>query len=268
MKYVVTLALLLSVQEIVFSQQYYVLHHTGVIKQKNNIVVKDGTNIPAAEPLTYDSKDDKLFVFIPHKGNCQLNLSARAKQEGNVWVEAMLGSVQLKLTKGNMFGQSGTAVLAYDLHPDSRYSSYLLLQTINPYLFNQNAYPASGIFYLQITEPGKESQKIDLSTDKDTLFLKAEYFANHPDSTHYILAYDGGTHAKALADIHPVLDTTGKMDRLTALMIGKLKSPGLPRDSLMNQCYFTVYQVLGMPCMVSFQRSFSKIYAKLNTARP
>jgi plastocyanin len=261
------LAILFIVQAA--SAQYTVTKVVGIVKvQATNQPLKPGFKLKDDDMLVFSTALDMVRVIVPGKGIFVITPSPRPGNANSMIVEMMKSVLKVKSREGYLSGRSEESDLIPDAwQTETAVNNRIHVGTMNAYQFDPAKYNVSNgsRFFLQVDAAGSNPQVHALKTSGDTLFLAATDFPPANDNTR--ITYKIGffdkekNSSESLATIVPYLDTTNEMESIIEVI--KSANTDMPAGQLRKVCYAEVYEALGKPAMINFNRAFEMASTKL-----
>lgn len=260
---------LLLVNKLCFSQ-YTVTKVVGKVTNKTSgEPLKPGSKLKDDDLLAFSTSNDILRVIVAGKGIYVISPSPKSQKSNEFWVEMLKSALHIKSKEGYLSGrEENTVYLPATLETEDQLNSRLLIAAENKYVFDSKVYnPVNGSrFFLQIEYPDSNPVIRPLRTVGDTLILYAADFetANREGFTKgkYKLGFysKDKNSSESIIEIRPYVDKEGEMETIIRLII----SESIEKDPLKLQqaSYAEVYEALGKPSDIVFQRVFHRLMAE------
>jgi len=242
--------------------QYTVTKVIGNVKKKSGEKITIGSQLKETDVLVFSKPEDMVRVIITGKGTYVLTPSPKAEIEKNALVEMLKSTKFLKSKEGYLSSRGEFSELVPDVFKTiDSINSKILIAKENYYLFDPGRFDinSGGGFYL--SRKYSRAKSVPLKTKGDTLFISLTDFHVVPANS---MIYEIGYYDKqdnryrTLAELKPYLDKNGEMEKIIRVIV---KETSIKDDeSLVQQeAYEEVYEALGKPSDLVFEKTFRKV---------
>jgi hypothetical protein len=257
----IVLVLLTLYNSCICYSQYTVTKVIGhVINQTSGQILYPGSKLRDDDMLAFSSANDMLRVIVSGKGIYVISPGPRSEVQQSAIVDMLKSALKIKAREGYLSSRSEEdELIPAVLQTDASINTNNLLRTENKYLFDPRNYPVSNgnRFFLQTEVMGSPPVIRPLKTLADTLFLYASDVQTN--NAVYKLGFFSKekNSSQLLAEIKPLMDSTLAMETIIQLIVDENKQTD--KSVLKRACYTEVYEAIGKPSALLFNRAFDKI---------
>lgn len=251
------------------SAQYTVTKIVGEVTNKTSGErLKPGSKLKDDDMLQFSSDKDLVRVIVSGKGIYIISPTPRKESQQSLIVEMLKSALKIKSKEGYLSGRSEESYLIpAAFETETTVNNKMLITNETKYLFDKAKYNTSNgnRFFLQVEADGKKPEIRALKTSADTLFISASDFVPSQASAGAV-KYKIGFYTKdknsseSLAPIRPYVDTMGEMETIVTIIVEDHQEKDL--EKLKQVCYAEVYESLGKPSQLDFDRIFSRLTAR------
>lgn len=248
--------------------QYTVTKIVGLVTNKTTgELLKPGSKLRDDDMLEFSSERDLIRVIVSGKGVYVISPTPRRSSSQSAIVEMLKTALKLKSREGYLSGRSEEfAYVPESLNTETAVNNRLLITEETRYLFDRNKYPVKNgnRFFLQIESGATQPQIRALTTVGDTILMRVSDFARsgNDENARYKLGFFNKemNSSESIANIRPYLDTTGEMTTILTVLIKDAEEKDA--EKLKQLCYAEIYEALGKPSQIDFDRTFEKLIAQ------
>jgi hypothetical protein len=250
--------------------QYTVTKVVGIVNiQGTNQPLKPGSKLKDDDILVFSTALDMVRVIVPGKGIFVITPTPKQGNANSMIVEMMKSVLKVKSREGYLSGRSEESDLVPDAwQTETAVNNRIHVGAVNQYQFDPSKYDVSNgnRFFLQVDMAGASPEIHALKTTGDTLLLSAADLApkqpTSGDITYKIGFFNKEKNSsESLATIHPYIDSTSEMESI--IQVIKSTNQQVTDEQLRKSCYAEVYEALGKPAMITFNRAFESFTAKM-----
>ena len=251
------------------SAQYTVTKIVGEVTNKTTGErLKPGSKLKDDDMLQFSSTRDMVRVVVSGKGIYIISPTPRKENQQSLIVEMLKSALKIKSKEGYLSGRSEDSYLIPEaLETETAVNNLILITDQTKFLFDNKRYDVSGgnRFFLQLEKEGGKPEIHALKTNGDTLLITAADFTPSGQlsgSVKYKLGYfnKAKNSSESLAAIRPYVDTSGEMETIVTIIVEDHQETDL--EKLKHVCYAEVYESLGKPSQLDFDKIFSRLTAR------
>lgn len=253
--------------------QYTVTKVKGTVTNKTSgEFLKTGSKLTETDILSFSLPTDLIRVIVPGKGIFVISPSSQATQQGSALIEMLKSTFHLKSKEGYLSGRAeGIESIPEAFETNETVNNAMLISKETKFLFNSADYPImeGSRFFLQVSSAGGQPVIRPLQTKADTLLISTEDFkSNNQPGPQNVVTYSLGYYSKeknlsvSLMEFTPYLDQLNEMEGIIKVILG-VSTEGDPL-LLKKECYKEVYEALGKPSDIVFQKVFREQMALKN----
>jgi len=264
----IVLVLLISGQQL--WSQYTVTKIVGQVRNKSTGErLAPGSKLKDDDLLEFSTAKDLVRVIVSGKGIYIISPTPGSSQQQSFIVEMLKSALKVKSREGYLSGRSEESdMVPLVFETESQVSNYNHIGVESLYRFDTTEYKLTNgnRFFLQVQYAGEKPEIHALRTRSDTLFFAAKDFEAadpHAGKVKYMLGfYDKAANkSESLAVLSPYIDTTGEMETIIRLVLTETMNAG--DGTARKIAYAEVYEALGKPSIINFEKAFNRISAEL-----
>ncbi len=252
--------------------QYTVTKVKGTVTNKTSgELLKTGSKLKETDILSFSLPTDLIRVIVPGKGIFVISPSANATKQGSDLVEMLKSTFHLKSKEGYLSGRAeGIESIPDAFETNEAVNSAMLISKETKFLFNSADYPITegSRFFLQVSSGAGQPLIRPLQTKADTLLISTEDFKSNNQAGPQDVTYSLGYYSKeknysvSLMEFTPYLDQFNEMEGIIKVILGV--STEVDPLLLKKECYKEIYEALGKPSDIVFQKVFREQMARKN----
>ncbi|MFM9909151.1 MAG: hypothetical protein ACKVOW_07380 [Chitinophagaceae bacterium] len=253
--------------------QYTVTKVKGTVTNKTSgELLKTGSQLKETDILSFSLPTDLIRVIVPGKGIFVISPSGNATKQGSALVEMLKSTFHLKSKEGYLSGRAEEIEsLPEAFETNVTVNNAMLISKETKFLFNSADYPITegSRFFLQVSSGAGQPVIRPLQTKADTLLISTEDFkSNSQAGPQNAVTYSLGYYSKeknysvSLMEFTPYLDQFNEMEGIIKVILGV--SVEVDPLVLKKECYKEVYEALGKPSDIVFQKVFREQMALKN----